>query len=237
MILMNHAMMGAAGQVAGGAGGQQFFYDFESDALGAIPSYLTRRWEPSDEEDGVIERSTVSDLSAAFGNQVFRYSAPGNSYQRSVYEFNEAYGTEADKIQALVYKNNSNRSIPLLVLRGSGEGSPTGYLALIRSDTANFAIRKAVAGAETTLATGTMGWGSAPRVVAFSATMAGGHLELEFSQYNPDNLSDSTTITYTDTDPLPVGFVGIGAMEYSTNFYWGHVGIGLNGASAPMEPI
>ena len=243
MILMNHAMMGAAGyQAAGGSTGTQLYRDFDDDPLEQVPSWLVSRWSTPHSDWRVLE-SSVGSLPPAFGPRAFYTASNDASYRRAAFEITDAVGTEADSIGCLLRTSNTPNCIAHLTLRGAGanEASRSGYSLWVRAGTNNFIIRRTASGTEQTLATGTLDMSAGTDFIAnLSATANGGSVDLAASAYLLGDESSVVTLSATDPSPLALGWPGIGIVSstaISNLVRWGWIGVGTDGASAPMEPI
>lgn len=227
----------------------QFFENFESQALGAIPSGFASRWVTPSAGTEVVVADAGAD--ASMGGKVFRIEGTGGgfTYERVGFEITEVTGSTRDRMAALIEGLElGSDKVPAFILRGAGASASARscYSLWLRGGSGNFQIRRVEVGSSSTVATGTLPAGvtgiDATVNVEFSALDNGaGGVDVAATIWEiGESKPASPQLTYTDTSPLAVGWAGVGtasADDVVLAHTIGYVGVGTNDDPAPTEPV
>ena len=226
MILMNHAMMGAAGYQAA-AGGDQLFWTPDAADVGGPPSDITFDW-PVGAPSATVEVAIESQgdwpsqpfLRLKFGSNSFAFLR--------LLSIGGASVPESDEIeiyaQASYFSIFSSHSIAVKIQ----PGTQTGYN--FRPAESSF---NAVGPGRTFSSLGTLTEG---RPIAYR--LRAGNTEQKAKAWTIGDPEPAWEVESTHTafpGPGSPGFLNL--YTNTGDIKIGALGIGLNGASAPMEPI
>ena len=135
-----------------------FVDDFSGHTLDSPPSGWTSTWASAPSNHRIIRSDSLGLPEDVFGEFVFNMS--NGSFGRVAF-YPDVGATTGSKVEvyAVISYNipTSTNCLPTLNIRGSGaESTRTGYVAWLRPDTNNYAIRKYTSGSESVLASGTL---------------------------------------------------------------------------------
>ena len=216
-------------------------YDnFSANSVGDVPAGLTSRWETA-AAGNEVKFATDPELGE---KEFFIYGS--NGYDRVVYEATGIVGSANDEIYVLLANIQPfAEHIQTLVLRGSGTyATRSGYVLFIRagSESPELSIRRKSGGATSTAATsyvppGTISAGAVR--VKLSVKDDGANVRVKAWLW-PNGTEQPVTpsIEYVDTNPLPIGWAGIGSVSNGVTgkaAEFGFYSVGTDGDAAP-EP-
>ena len=247
MILMNHAMMGAAGYRAA-AGGDQIFWTPKAEDIGGQPSDLvySTPFAPG------LEVSVVNlgDVLSANGWSVPNGATTADTALQLSSTSDARRLMRIDELLGVDLSGQSDIEVFMsFVLPGShvGSGGPGvrfsgsagsengAYAQLIRGSNTDRLNRYDNGASSLHL--------SVSRAVSYAKKHARIRAEgaaLRINSWNYDESEPATLREYIDPSPLPSGGVGFLKFGGDSNhpYVWiFSIGIGLNGAVAPTEPI